>query len=257
MTPTSHWPSTATHSASSCATTSPAETSAGSPSAPPPSPASRSSSRTTWPAAPPTATRSPPFSPRAPSMASTSTPTTSTPPSRSYAPRAPRSCRSRPTSRGAPGTAPCVTRPATWCASTSHPPRSRDTAYTANGSPRGRLLSACAGYGSTIGCAVVVRSANAVQLGELALGEGELSAVDGVGQVRDGWGAGGQEEGRGALERPGERDGHRCGVQTGGDRFECVGLQWGEAAEREVGHVGDVLCGKIGRASCRVRGAIS
>ena len=38
MTPTSHWPSTATRSASSCATTSPAKASAGSPSAPPSQP---------------------------------------------------------------------------------------------------------------------------------------------------------------------------------------------------------------------------
>ena len=34
-------------------------------------------------------------------------------PSRGYAPRAPRSCRSRPTSRGVHATAPCATRPAT------------------------------------------------------------------------------------------------------------------------------------------------
>ena len=53
------------------------------------------------------------LSPRAPSTASTSTATTSTPPSRSCAPRTPRSCRSRPTSRGARGTAPCAIRPAT------------------------------------------------------------------------------------------------------------------------------------------------
>ena len=40
-------------------------------------------------------------------------------------PRAPRSCRSRPTSRGARGTAPCATPPAISCASTSRPPRDR------------------------------------------------------------------------------------------------------------------------------------
>ena len=39
---------------------------------------------------------------------------------------APRSFRSRPTSRGAPGTSPCATRPAIWCASTSRPPADRD-----------------------------------------------------------------------------------------------------------------------------------
>ena len=38
MTPTSHWPSIATHSASRCATTSPTKASAGSPSAPPSEP---------------------------------------------------------------------------------------------------------------------------------------------------------------------------------------------------------------------------
>src|SRR5579862_551039 len=57
-------------------------------------------------------------------MACTSRPATSTPPSRRCAPRAPRSCRSRPSSSGARGTLPCGTRPATWCASTSRPPPS-------------------------------------------------------------------------------------------------------------------------------------
>jgi hypothetical protein len=51
--------------------------------------------------------------------------TTSTAPSRRCAARAPRSCRSRPISRGAHGILPCVTRPETWCGSTSHPRGSR------------------------------------------------------------------------------------------------------------------------------------
>jgi len=37
-----------------------------------------------------------------------------------------------------------------------------------------------------LACAVVVRSANAIQLGKLVLGEGERSAFDVVAQVRDG-----------------------------------------------------------------------
>ncbi len=46
---------------------------------------------------------------------------------------APRSCRSRPTSRGARATVPCATRPATWCASTSHPLGSRSAAHAKPG----------------------------------------------------------------------------------------------------------------------------
>jgi hypothetical protein len=59
---------------------------------------------------------------------------------------------------------------------------------------RGRLASyvgetpfrACAGHRSTIGCAVVVGSADAIQLGKLVLGEGKRSALDVLAQMRDG-----------------------------------------------------------------------
>ena len=68
--------------------------------------------------------------------------------------------------------------------------------------------------------------------------------ADVLAQMRHGGRTGDEEDVRGALEQPGQRDGHRCGAETAGNRFECVGLQWSEAAEREVGHVGNALRGE-------------
>ena len=56
--------------------------------------------------------------------------------------------------------------------------------------------------------------------------------------------AGDQQDVRRALQQPGERDRHRSRAEPGGDAAQGVGLERGEAAEREVRHVGDALLGQ-------------
>ena len=72
-------------------------------------------------------------------------------------------------------------------------------------------------------------------------GQDEIHRGHVLAQMGDRGGAGDQQDVGRALQQPRERDRHRRRLEPVGDGVQRVGLQRGETAEREVGHIGDAV----------------
>lgn len=85
-------------------------------------------------------------------------------------------------------------------------------------------------------------------------GQGQLSSGNIFREVRAGGGAGDQQNIWRSLEQPGEGDLHRRRLKRSRDLVQLLRLQRRKTAQREKGHLGDVLGGQ--RIHQRVVGAM-